>query len=312
MSKKQQQRSGFIQYLAGMVNEQEARSLGIEFNGGGVLVPEELSNEIITYAQEENPLRKYGTVHRTKGTLGFPVLIKTADANIVATERDTNEIPETDIEFDEVFLSPVEIDAITTVTQKITHQAEYDIEQIIMDELKKAYVRKEVGHMIHSTANAGSLTSKATEFNPLQADGATAVEFGYDKLVMLKNALPTSARSNAKWFINRSMQTKLETLKDNNGQPLLKEFAGDDFEYKLFNFPVVVSDHFDAEDPSTPVMFFGDMKAFHIQDVIGTVAIQKLTELYAKVNKIGYKLYHITDGQLIHGPIEVPIYKLAV
>ncbi|MFC6117332.1 phage major capsid protein [Macrococcoides bohemicum] len=309
--KKQQIRSGFVQFLAGRINEAEARSLGVAFNNGGVLVPEELSNEIISYAQEENPLRKYGSVHRTKGTLGFPVLIKTFDANIVKTERDTNAIPETDIKFDEVFLSPIEIDAITTVTNKITLQAEYDIEQIIMEELKKAYVRKEVQWMIHDTANPGSLATKLAPYAPMQADGVTPVTDQYDKLVSLKNAVPTAVRGKAKWYMNRAAQTMLETLKDTSGQPLLKEFANDDFEFKLLGYPVVVSDHFDGANPGTPFIVFGDMKAFHIQDVQNAITLQPLRELYAAVNKIGYKLYNVVDGQLVYGPLEVPLYRLA-
>ncbi|MGK0554475.1 phage major capsid protein [Macrococcus capreoli] len=311
-NKQQQIRSGFVQFLAGQINEAEARSLGVAFNNGGVLVPKELAAEIISYAQDENPVRKYGTVHKTSGTLGFPILIKTLDANIVKTERDTNEIPETDIQFDEVFLSPTEIDAITTVTNKITLQAEYNIEQIIMDELKKAYVRKEVQWMIHDANNPGSLTKKLTAFAPMQADGTTPVTDPYNKLVSLKNAVPTALRSKAKWYVNRAGQTFLETLKDGNGQPLLKEFAGDDFEYKLFNYPVVVSDHFDGTTPNVPFIVFGDMSAFHIQDVQSSITLQVLRELYAKVNKIGYKLYNVVDGQLVFGPLEVPLYKLTV
>lgn len=39
-------------------------------------VPEVIASEVISYAQEENLLRKYGTVIRTAGDVKYPILVK--------------------------------------------------------------------------------------------------------------------------------------------------------------------------------------------------------------------------------------------
>ncbi|MDT2735292.1 phage major capsid protein [Enterococcus thailandicus] len=309
--KKLSKRSAFLRYLAGRITPNQARSLGVGFNNGKVLVPEELNKEIISYLQEENPLRKFATVHSTKGTQGFPVQVKQAEANTVTTERDDdNLIPFTDIEFDDVYLAPIEFDAIIKVTKKLTHMSDFDVEAIVIEELKKAYLRKETFWYFSNPDNAGNLSKKAVAFT------ATG-DNDYLKLVQLKNALPTAMRSGARWMINRAAQTLLESMLDSTGNPILKDSGNDDFDYKLFTYPVEVTDYADKYDeagkkfdPSVPVIYFGNYSYFHIQDVIGSMEIEKLTELFSRENKIGFKIYHINDGQLIYGPFETPVYSL--
>lgn len=309
--KKLSKRSAFLRYLAGRITPNQARSLGVGFNNGKVLVPEELNKEIISYLQEENPLRKFATVHSTKGTQGFPVQVKQAEANTVTTERDDdNLIPFTDIEFDDVYLAPIEFDAIIKVTKKLTHMSDFDVEAIVIEELKKAYLRKETFWYFSNPDNAGNLSKKAVAFT------ATG-DNDYLKLVQLKNALPTAMRSGARWMINRAAQTLLESMLDSTGNPILKDSGNDDFDYKLFTYPIEVTDYADKYDetgkkfdPSVPIIYFGNYSYFHIQDVIGSMEIEKLTELFSRENKIGFKIYHINDGQLIYGPFETPVYSL--
>lgn len=309
--KKVSKRSAFLRFLAGRINQNQARSLGVGFNNGKVLVPEELSKEIITFLQEENPLRKFAKVHPTKGTQGFPVQVKKAVANIVTSERDeTNLTPFTDIEFDDVFLNPVEFDAIIKVTKKLTHMSDFDIEAIVIEELRKAYLEKETFWYFSAPENSGSLAKKAVLF---KATG----DNDYLKLIQLKNALPTSMRKAARWMINRAGQTHLESILDKNGNPILKESGNEDFQFTLFGYPVEVTDYSDKYDattkkfdPKVPVIYFGSFDYFHIQDVIGSLEIEKLSELFARENKIGFKIYHINDGQLVYGPFETPVYQL--
>ncbi len=112
-------RSAFANFVVGNISEMEARSLGIEINNGSVTVPVEIAKEVITYAQEENLLRKYGSYVQTDADVKYPVLVKKASANVSKTERAKSgkEIPETDIEFDSIDLDPAEFDALATITK---------------------------------------------------------------------------------------------------------------------------------------------------------------------------------------------------
>lgn len=137
-------RSAFANFVVGNISESEARSLGIEVGNGSVTVPVQIAKEVISYAQEENLLRKYGSYVETDADVKYPVLVKKAEANVNKKERST-EIEETDIEFDSIDLDPAEFDALATITKKLLKRTGVNIEQIVVDELKKPmFVKKQI------------------------------------------------------------------------------------------------------------------------------------------------------------------------
>lgn len=302
-------RSVFANYIVGNIDEKEARTLGLVTGNGSVTIPDFLSKEIITYAQEENFLRRLGTGVKTKENIKYPVLVKKAEAQGHKNERTNNEMPETDIEFDEIELSPTEFDALATVTKKLLARTGLPIEQIVMDELKKAYVRKETQYMVNgdeaNNINDGALAKKAVEFK-------TDEKNLYDALVKMKNTPVKEVRKKARWVLNTAALTKIETMKTDDGFPLLRPFnqAEGGIGYTLLGFPVEEEDAIDIPDsPDTPVFYFGDFSKFYIQDVIGSLEVQKLVELFSRTNRVGFRIWNLLDAQLIHSPFEVPVYK---
>ncbi|QHF55989.1 hypothetical protein Bateq7PJ16_0183 [Bacillus subtilis] len=304
-AKKSEQRKAFANYLVGRISESEARAMGVETTNGKVLIPETLAKEIITYAQEENLLRKYGTVIRTEGTQGYPILVKKAKAQRIKTERtQDNPIPQTDIDFDEVKLNPTETDALVLVTKKLLAMTDMPVEQTVIEELKKAYVDQEANFFYNSTDNPGSLIQKAVAFTPADMEV-------YDKLVRLKNTVPTSKLKNSRWMMNRAALTAVETIKDKNGNPLLREaYIEGTFGYRILGYPVDVTDYVDGGTPDTPRLYFGDFSSFRIQDVINSMEVSKLLEKYSDTNQVGFKIWHLNDGQLVYGPYEPTVFKL--
>lgn len=317
--KEQEIRSAFANFVVGNITESEARSLGVEVGNGSVTIPEVIASEIITYAQEENLLRKYGSVHPTKGNAKWPVLVKKAAANVNKKERGTgNEIPETDIEFDEILLDPAEFDALATVTKKLIKMSGVNVEDIVIEELKKAYVRKETNYMFNGNdagnENPGALAKKAVpyyESAPVDLEAAGLANTLYKELVKVKAQVVTEVRKKAMWIINGAALAALEGLLDANGRPLLYE-TPDGLGYKLLGHKVDFTDSADGTDPTKPVFYFGDFKAFHIQDVIGAMELQKLVEKYASTNKIGFQIYNLLDGQLVYSPFEPAVYRYEV
>ncbi|QDZ77347.1 phage major capsid protein [Bacillus cereus] len=308
-NKEKETRSAFANYIVGNIDEREARALGLVTGNGSVTIPDFLSKEIITYAQEENFLRRLGTGVKTKENIKYPVLVKKAEAQGHKNERTNNEIPETDIEFDEIELSPTEFDALATVTKKLLARTGLPIEQIVMDELKKAYVRKETQYMVNgdeaNNINDGALAKKAVEFK-------TDEKNLYDALVKMKNTPVKEVRKKARWVLNTAALTKIETMKTDDGFPLLRPFnqAESGIGYTLLGFPVEEEDAIDIPDsPDTPVFYFGDFSKFYIQDVIGSLEVQKLVELFSRTNRVGFRIWNLLDAQLIHSPFEVPVYK---
>ncbi|MEC2444930.1 phage major capsid protein, partial [Bacillus cereus] len=321
--KEKEIRSAFANFVVGRISEAEARSLGIEAGNGSVTIPEVIASEIITYAQEENLLRKYGSVHKTAGDMKYPVLVKKADANVRKKERkDSDEIVATDIEFDEVLLDPAEFDALATVTKKLLKMTGAPIEQIVVDELKKAYVRKEINFMFNGddvgNENPGALAKKAVAFTPSVPVDLKAADVGqkmYDALVEMKNTPVTEVMKKGRWIINRAALTVIEKMKTTDGLPLLRPMTQVEggIGNSLAGYPVEFTDAADVKGkPDVPVLYFGDFSAFHIQDVIGAMELQKLIEKFAGTNKVGFQIYNLLDGQLIYSPFEPAVYRFEV
>lgn len=310
-------RSAFAKFVVGQISEQEARSLGIEVGGGSVTIPQEIASEVITYAQEENLLRKYGTTHKTEGNVKYPILVKKAEANVSKKERTSN-MPETDIEFDEILLDPSEFDALATVTKKLIKMSGVNIEDIVLEELKKAYVRKEISYMFNGddvgNENPGALAKKAVAYKEKVATDTEAAGWSqklYSELVKLKGQPVTEVLKKSMWIINRAALTLLEDMTDKNGNPLLHQPA-DGVGYRLLGHNVDFTDAADGADRTKAVFYFGDFSAFHIQDVIGQLEIQRLVEQYAAQNKIGFQIYNLLDGQLVYSPLEPAVYRYEV
>ncbi|EJR09208.1 hypothetical protein II5_00461 [Bacillus cereus MSX-A1] len=321
--KEKEIRSAFANFVVGKITEAEARSLGIEAGNGSVTVPEVIASEIITYAQEENLLRKYGSVHKTAGDMKYPVLVKKADANVRKKERkDSDEIVATDIEFDEVLLDPAEFDALATVTKKLLKMTGAPIEQIVVDELKKAYVRKEINYMFNGddvgNENPGALAKKAVAFkpsNPVDLKAKDAGQLMYDALVEMKNTPVTEVMKKGRWIINRAALTAIEKMKTTDGFPLLRPMTQVEggIGNTLIGYPVDFTDAADVKGkPDVPVLYFGDISAFRIQDVIGAMELQKLIEKFAGTNKVGFQIYNLLDGQLVYSPFEPAVYRFEV
>lgn len=302
-------RKAFADFIVGNIEAAEARQLGIESGNGSVTIPDFLSREIITYSQEENVMRRLGTNVATKENIKYPVLVKKATAQGHKKERTNNEIPETTIEFDEIELSPTEFDALATVTKKLLARTGLPIEQIVMDELKKAYVEKEIQYMIHGdepdNINPGALSKKAVEFQTTETDL-------YNALVKMKNNVKKVVRKKARWVLNTAALTKIETMKTEDGLPLLRPFtqAEGGIGYTLLGYRVEEEDAIsEAANPDKAIFYFGDFSKFYIQDVIGSLEVQKLIELFAKTNRIGFRIWALLDAQLIYSPFEIPVYK---
>ncbi len=309
-------RKAFARFVVGQISESEARSLGIVTGNGGVVVPEVIASEVITYAQEENLLRKYGSIHRTAGDVKYPVLVTKAAASVTKKER-TVDMSETAIEFDEILLAPAEFDALATVTKKLIKMTGVNVEDVVIEELKKAYVRKETSYMFKGAdvghTNPGSLFNKAVSFESSFTINYAAAGWSqllYSALVRMKNTPKTEVLKKSMWIVNRAALTKLEDMTDTTGRPLLHE-SKDGVGYTLLGHKVDFTDDADGANATTPHFYFGDFKSFHIQEVIGSMEIQKLIEKYAAQNKIGFQIYNLLDGQLIYSALEPTMYKFA-
>lgn len=311
--------------LGQSVNQNEVRSLGIDLaNGNGkVTVPKVVAKEVLTYAQENNPLRQFGTVHQDSSTQGYPVLTAAPTANGHNKEYTLSDsIPETSMKLDEVELTPTEFDALITFSKKLSYRSGISIENEVIKELSKAYTAKEAAYMFNGTdtgnINAGSLVKKAVAWKPASAVDLTKGDAVYNMLINFKNSVKKEVRKGSMFMLNTAAETLIETMTDGEGRPLYRPMEAVEngslgIDGRLIGFNAHVTDYLTADakaDDSVPAIFFGDFSTFHIQDVIGSMQVQVLNELYSRSNLIGVQLYNILDGQLVYSPLQPTVFRL--
>lgn len=303
-------RKKFGNYLAGKILLDELRSLGIDFKNGKVLVPTVIANEIIGYTEQENLLRKFGTVVPLDEQLQYPVLIESSDVqvHVNAIER-TETIPVNSIGLKAEILKPVEFDSLSRIKKRLL-KMNVNVADLILNVMKKEYVKKEIDYMFNGTGaayNEGSLYNRAVVFT---SDGTDKNKALRD----LSKKPSTAVRNNARWFVNDAGLELAETITLPNGEAALKTLENSEagVKYTFFGYPLHCVDAVKGTNEDSAVFYFGDMSSFVIQDNSTGLEIEISKEMYAHLNEVGYKLYNLLDGKLIYSDLEPTVYRYEI
>ncbi|QKH09321.1 phage major capsid protein [Bacillus cereus] len=307
-------RSAFTNYLLGNTSEMEVRTLGVDINNGKATIPKSIAEEIISYVEQENLLRKYGKVVTVDGNLGYPVL--TGDTKIEvgvnSTERDDeNEIEVNNLGLTAELLEPVEFDSISRIKKRLLTLTPLSVSDLVIDVMKKEYLKKEMDYMFNGTGatafNEGSLLNKAKVFTPTQTEPVAIIK-------ELKNKPATSIANKARWIVNKAALEYVEDLKLPNGDPALKTIDRVDggVSYMLLGFPLDCTDVVKGSVDTAAVFYFGDFSSFVIQENSIGLEIAVLKERYSLKNEIGFQLYNLLDGKLIYSEVEPTVYRLEI
>lgn len=313
-------RSAFGRFIAGKIGESEARSLGIEINGGKALVPKSVANEIIGYVEQHNPLRKYGKVVTAEGNHQYPVLTSDTDikVDVNSTERAKTgeQIEISHLGLKAELLNPVEFDAIATIKKKVIKMTPLSLEDLVIEALKKAYLKKEIDYMFNGTSgkafNEGSLLNRAFEFTTTETEPAKIVR-------ELKNKPSAAVINNARWIVNKKAIEYAEDLVLPNGEPVLKtmDHDGAGVKYLILGFPAEVTDIAKGKSEDKAVFYFGDFSSFVIQEDENGMKVETKSEIIgnydlASKNEVGLHLYHLLDAKLVYSDLEPTVYRLEV
>ena len=126
--------------------------------------------------------------------------------------------------------------------------------------------------------------------------GNTTTSIQTDGLMEAKYALKGGYWRNARWIFHRSALKQIAKLQDDDDRYLWSPSLAGGEPDRLLNFPVYMSEY----APSTfttglYVGILGDFKYYHIVDSL-EFSIQRLVELYAATNQIGFIGRMESDG----------------
>lgn len=273
-------------------------------SSGGFLVPAEYDTRLIQTLEQENVLRRLGTVIATSGERKINVASGKPAASWV---EENGELVFGDAAFDQVILDAYKLSVAVKVSEELLADNAYDLESFLIHSFGQAIANAEeeafiIGDgiskptgILHSTKGGQVVTTAG--------DAITA-----DEVIDLVYKLKRPYRTNAAFLMADSTLAAVRKLKGEDGQYLWQPALTAGEPDRLLGYPVYTSAYVPAIAAGQPVIAFGDFSYYNIGDR-GTRSFAALHELYAGVGQVAFVAKERVDGKLVL-PEAVQILKM--
>lgn len=262
---------------------------------GGYLVPEEYDDRLIQRLEEENILRKLGTVITTSGEHKINIAgAKPAAAWI----EEGAALTFGDASFDQVVLDAHKLHVAVKVTEELLYDNAFGLENYLMDQFAKALANAEEEAFLNGDGQNKPLGIFAATGGGQVGVTTTSVKITADDILSLIYALKRPYRKNAAFILNDATLAVLRKLKDGNGaylwQPSYQQGEPD----RLLGYPVYTSSFAPELEKGKAAIAFGDFSYYNIGDR-GIRSFQELKELFAGNGMVGFVAKERVDGKLV-------------
>lgn len=268
-----------------------------ELSEGGYTVPDEFEHTLVQALEEENIMR--GLVHvitTSSGDRKIPLVTSKGAASWVEEEA---AIPESDDAFGQITLSAHKVGSMIRISEELLHDSAFDLAAYITGEFARR-----VGAAEEEAIITGNGTHKPTGLlhATLGAEtGVTAAAVAAitaDELIDLQHSLKSGYRRKACWIMNDACVKLLRKLKDGNGQFLWQPGLLLGQPDTLLNQKVLTSNYMPLPAAGNKAILYGDYSYYWLADREGR-SLQRLNELYAANDQVGFKITQRVDGRLI-------------
>lgn len=268
-----------------------------ELSEGGYTVPDEFEHTLVQALEEENIMR--GLVHvitTSSGDRKIPLVTSKGAASWVEEEA---AIPESDDAFGQITLSAHKVGSMIRISEELLHDSAFDLAAYITSEFARR-----VGAAEEEAIISGNGTHKPTGLlhTTLGAEtgvtAAAAAAITADELIDLQHSLKAGYRRKACWIMNDACVKLLRKLKDGNGQFLWQPGLLLGQPDTLLNQKVLTSNYMPLPAAGNKAILYGDYSYYWLADREGR-SLQRLNELYAANDQVGFKITQRVDGRLI-------------
>jgi HK97 family phage major capsid protein len=280
-----------------------------ELSEGGYTVPDEFEHILVEALQEENIMR--GLVHvitTSSGDRKIPLVTSKGAASWVEEE---SVIPESDDGFGQITLSAHKVGSMIRISEELLRDSAFDLAAYIRGEFARR-----VGAAEESAILAGDGSHKPTGLlhDTLGAElGVTAAASAAiiaDELLDLQHSLKAGYRRKAAFIMNDATVKLIRKLKDNNGQFMWQPGLLYGQPDTLLNQRVLTSNYMPLPTAGNKAILYGDYNYYWLADREGR-SLQRLNELYAATDQVGFKITQRVDGRLIL-PEAVKVLKMKI
>jgi HK97 family phage major capsid protein len=305
------QRAGFRGWLASGTNyagegAQEFRDLqvGIDTQGGFLVAPQTFVKEIIRTVANLSFIRNRARVIPVTSGDTLGAVTREAAASDAEWTRELGEpTPDTALKFGKRELKPDTLSKMILVSRRLLRVSALDAEQLIRDEFAELYAITEEKGFLTGTGVAmplGVFTAHADGV-PTSRDvstGNTSTAITFDGLKSAQFALKAQHRRAASWLFHRDAVSMVAKLKDLENQYLWEPSNKIGEPDVLLGHPVDESEY--VPNTFTSGLYVGllaNWKAGYWIAEGQAMDMQRLNELYAKTNQVGFIARKEIDGQ---------------
>ena len=296
--------NAFRDYLRSGRVSQELRALSADIDAeGGYMVPEDFRAEMIKALDDLVHVRRLSKIITVSGASDVGIPSITANMAVATWGTETaSVVADSTLAFGKRLLKPSRLKAKLVVSRKLLRNSFMDAEQEVNAQLAMAFgLAMEQGYLTGNGTNQplGLFTASADGI-PTSRDvsaGNTTTAITSDNLFSVKYSVAQHYRGNASWLFHRDALGSIAKLQDGAGNYLWTPGLVAGQPDRLLGAPVYESEYVPNTFTSgLYVGLYGDFRYYWIADQL-EVEIQRLVELHADSDQIGFIGRAATDGQ---------------
>jgi HK97 family phage major capsid protein len=262
---------------------------------GGYLMPsEQFVNRLIQKMDDLVFLRAWASTETLIGakSIGIPTI-----ENDPSDSDWTSEIgpisEDSSLSFGKRELSPQLLTKLVKISQRLLRNSTRDPELIVADRLAyKFAVTQEKAFLTGDGNNKplGVFTASASGISTNRdvANGNTSTAVTFDGLKAAKWSLKAAYLKNAKWLFHRNGVEQIDKIKDTTNQYIWQPSTQVGAPDLLLSLPIAISEY--VPNTFTTGKYVGILGDFSFYQIVDSLefSIQRLVELYATTNQVGY------------------------
>jgi HK97 family phage major capsid protein len=289
-------RDAFVSYLrrgSNGLTSGEIRALEAGTDSeGGYATETTVQRMIVETLDDESQMRKLATVIATESDRNVPV---ESSATVAAWTGEEDALGGTDPVFAQASLSAYKAAVIVKISNELLFDSVFDMSSYLGRNIGRGLANLEETAFVNGTGS--SQPTGVTDGSSAGTTAASATAVTADEIIEHYYTLGQGYRRNATWMFNSTVAGEIRKLKDGDNryvwQPSLAMGAPD----TILGRPVVISEDCEAMTTGLKPILFGDFSYYWIADR-GSVVLQRLNELYAANDQVGFKACRRTDGVL--------------
>lgn len=257
---------------------------------GGYIVPDEFEKKLVQKLESKGVVRKLANVIKTDNLLKIPGVSQHPSA---AWVEEGEQFKETDMEFYQVVIDAHKNGYITIVTEELLEDAEFDIEDYIVNS-----AGDKIGELEEAAFIIGDGNNKPTGIIASAPVGEETTTLNMDAALNLYFSVGQKYRKNAVWVMSDEALKTLQKEKTAMGRNIWEGDMTEEIPLMLNGRPVLVSDAMPGVEAGKCPIMFGDFSYYWIGDR-GNRAIKRMGEIYADKGCVGFRVTHRVDGKLV-------------